>query len=60
MGVSTEVEVRFVPFDGCTRVELEHRGWERLGELANTARIDYDQGWLAGPHPLSSPGQQLI
>ncbi len=44
--VSTEVEVRFTGFDGGTRVELEHRGWERLGDLAMTARVDYDQGWL--------------
>ena len=44
--VSTEVEVRFSAFDGGTRVELEHRGWERLGDLATTARMDYDQGWL--------------
>ncbi|HLF59874.1 MAG TPA: SRPBCC domain-containing protein [Acidimicrobiia bacterium] len=44
--VSTEVEVRFSAIDGGTRVELEHRGWERLGEVAMTARVDYDQGWL--------------
>ncbi|HLF44474.1 MAG TPA: SRPBCC domain-containing protein [Acidimicrobiia bacterium] len=44
--VSTEVEIRFNAVEGGTRVELEHRGWERLGELGITARIDYDQGWL--------------
>jgi uncharacterized protein YndB with AHSA1/START domain len=44
--VSTEVEVRFTGFKGGTRVELEHRGWERLGDLAAAARIDYEQGWL--------------
>jgi uncharacterized protein YndB with AHSA1/START domain len=44
--VSTEVEIRFHAIEGGTRVELEHRGWERLGDLALTARIDYDQGWL--------------
>jgi len=27
----TEVEVRFVPDGEGTRVELEHRGWERVG-----------------------------
>ena len=30
--VATEVEVRFPPEDGATRVELEHRGWEALDE----------------------------
>lgn len=43
--VSTEVEVRFNAFDGGTRVELEHRGWERLGDIATTVRVDYDEGW---------------
>jgi hypothetical protein len=37
--------VRFTALERGTRVELEHRGWERLGELGLTARIDYDQGW---------------
>jgi uncharacterized protein YndB with AHSA1/START domain len=26
----TEIEVRFAPVDGGTRVTLEHRGWDRL------------------------------
>lgn len=42
---STEVEVRFTKVEGGTRVELEHRGWERLGDRATEARTDYDQGW---------------
>jgi uncharacterized protein YndB with AHSA1/START domain len=29
-GHVTEVEVRFVPTEGGTRVELEHRGWDAL------------------------------
>jgi uncharacterized protein YndB with AHSA1/START domain len=53
--VSTEVEIRFNAIEGGTRVELEHRGWERLGDLALTARIDYDQGWL----PVLGLYQQL-
>ncbi len=44
--VSTEVEIRFTASDGGTRVDLEHRGWERLGDLAAVARVDYEQGWL--------------
>lgn len=41
----TEVEVRFQEVEGGTRVELEHRGWERLGEEAETVRADYVPGW---------------
>jgi len=39
----TELEIRFVP-EG-TRVELEHRGWMRLGDAALAHRGGYDQGW---------------
>jgi uncharacterized protein YndB with AHSA1/START domain len=43
---ATEVEVRFVAVEpDHTRVELEHRGWERLGELGPEARASYDGGW---------------
>lgn len=42
---STELEVRFTPSAGGTRVELEHRGWERLGDRATEARSGYEQGW---------------
>ena len=42
----TEVEVRFVAVEpDHTRVELEHRGWERLGDLAAQARSSYEGGW---------------
>ena len=41
----TEVEVRFLPRGDTTRVELEHRAWERLGEAAAEARDGYDSGW---------------
>jgi uncharacterized protein YndB with AHSA1/START domain len=42
----TEVEVQFIEQDdGQTRVDLEHRGWERLGELAHTGRGEYADGW---------------
>jgi activator of Hsp90 ATPase-like protein len=29
---ATEVEIRFHPQAGHTRVDIEHRGWERVGE----------------------------
>jgi uncharacterized protein YndB with AHSA1/START domain len=40
--VGSEVEVRFAPEDGGTRVELEHRGWEKCGP---GERSNYDGGW---------------
>lgn len=43
--IGTEVEVRFLPEDEGTRVELEHRGWERVTEDAPAKRDDYDSGW---------------
>ena len=39
----TEVEVRFTPEDGETRIDLEHRGWDRIADEAG--RADYDPGW---------------
>ena len=44
----TEVDVTFTPGDdGGTIVELEHRGWERLGDQAEEARREYaaDTEW---------------
>ena len=41
----TEVEVRFVPVDGGTRVELEHRGWERVEANAREQHESYAGGW---------------
>lgn len=46
----TEVEVTFVAEgDGATRVDLEHRGLERMGAKAEEtrARIDAPNGWSA-------------
>jgi hypothetical protein len=37
--------VRFTPEGDRTRVELEHRGFERLGGLARKARRGYPIGW---------------
>jgi uncharacterized protein YndB with AHSA1/START domain len=42
---ATEVEVRFTPDGDRTRVELEHRGWERIPERAPAARLSYVAGW---------------
>lgn len=41
----TEVEVRFAPDEAGTRVELEHRGWDALGEGSAAKRESYDTGW---------------
>jgi uncharacterized protein YndB with AHSA1/START domain len=40
-----EVDVRFTDDGYGTRVELEHRGWERLGERAAEAVEGYNSGW---------------
>jgi uncharacterized protein YndB with AHSA1/START domain len=42
----TELEVRFTPEAGGTLVELEHRNWEVLGEIAEKARAGYGTGWV--------------
>jgi uncharacterized protein YndB with AHSA1/START domain len=39
----TEVEVRFSPEGPGTRVELEHRGWERAENPSG--RDNYNRGW---------------
>ena len=41
----TEVEIRFDPDGDGTLVNLEHRGWERLGARAEEARAGHDGGW---------------
>ncbi|MDQ3874102.1 MAG: SRPBCC family protein [Actinomycetota bacterium] len=43
--LATEIEVRFDAVRGGTRLELEHRGWERLRQRAQRARESYDSGW---------------
>jgi uncharacterized protein YndB with AHSA1/START domain len=42
---ATELDVRFAAEGDGTRVELEHRGWEILGERAAAAREAYNSGW---------------
>jgi uncharacterized protein YndB with AHSA1/START domain len=41
----TEIEVRFRATAEGTEVELEHRGWERLGAAASPRRERYETGW---------------
>jgi uncharacterized protein YndB with AHSA1/START domain len=42
---ATEVEVRFVPTGDQTRVDVEHRHWEKLGDRAAFVRGLYEGGW---------------
>ena len=41
----TELEVTFTADGEDTRVDLEHRGWERLGAMAEEARSGYGENW---------------
>jgi uncharacterized protein YndB with AHSA1/START domain len=41
----TELEITFTPEKSGTRVDLEHRGWERLGAMAAEARAGYGENW---------------
>jgi len=52
---ATEVEIRFVAIaDDETRVEIEHRGWERLGAEGQTWRDRNHGGWTTLlPHYLA-------
>ena len=44
--LATEWEVTFTETaSGRTRVDLEHRGWEALGEAGAAMRGNYDKGW---------------
>jgi len=41
-----EVELRFGEGAEGTRVELEHRDWEVLGDKASETRTGYERGWV--------------
>ena len=41
----TEVEVSFEPVETGTRIRLEHRGFERLGDDAERRAQQYGGGW---------------
>ena len=42
---STEVEVTFTADGGGTRVDLEHRGWERIGPQGDEIGGTFGTGW---------------
>jgi uncharacterized protein YndB with AHSA1/START domain len=42
---ATDVEIRFTAAAGGTRVEIEHRGWERLGAAGPDWREANKGGW---------------
>jgi uncharacterized protein YndB with AHSA1/START domain len=42
---ATEVEIRFLDHAGATRVEIEHRGWDRLGAQGPDGRSANQAGW---------------
>jgi uncharacterized protein YndB with AHSA1/START domain len=44
-GDATDVEIRFIATGSATRVEIEHAGWESLGERAGTLRQRNQLGW---------------
>ena len=41
-----EVELRFSECPDGARVDLEHRGWETLGDKADETRSAYESGWV--------------
>ena len=42
----TEVEFRFTAVPEGTRVDLEHRNWEKMGPKGVENREGYDKGWV--------------
>jgi uncharacterized protein YndB with AHSA1/START domain len=56
---ATNVEIRFVARDdGATRVEIEHRGWERLGAEGVDWRDRNRGGWATLlPHYVTAVGE---
>jgi hypothetical protein len=53
---ATEVDIRFLDRGGvATRIEIEHRGWERLGSEADEWRDRNRAGWASLlPHYLAA------
>lgn len=44
-GNATDVSIQFLRAPGGTRVEIEHGGWDRLGEIGQTWRDANQAGW---------------
>ena len=44
---ATEVEITFTAAGAGTRVHIEHRGWERLGSVAEERRDRNRRGWAS-------------
>ena len=57
---ATEVEIRFLALSGgATRIEIEHRGWERLGSAGDQWRDQNRAGWeTLLPHFLAAIARQ--
>ena len=55
---ATEVEIRFLAQGrAATRIEIEHRGWDRLGDRASGWRTRNQAGWQSLlPHFLAAIG----
>jgi uncharacterized protein YndB with AHSA1/START domain len=55
---ATEVEIRFLAQgQAATKIQIEHRGWERLGERGEQWRDRNLAGWQAlAPHFLAAIG----
>ena len=58
---ATDVEITFIEGpDGTTRVHIEHRGWERLGVIADASRDANLAGWESLlPHFVAACGRTL-
>jgi activator of Hsp90 ATPase-like protein len=58
---ATDVEIRFVAHgDHATMIEIEHRGWERLGADAETWRDRNLDGWTTLlPHFVAAVEREL-
>jgi Activator of Hsp90 ATPase homolog 1-like protein len=57
---ATEVEIRFIARgDAATHVEIEHRGWERLGDEGRTWRDRNRGGWATLlPHFVAATAER--
>jgi uncharacterized protein YndB with AHSA1/START domain len=53
---ATEVQIRFVALpDGTTRLDIEHSGWDRLGDTRQSRRDANEKGWSGLlPHFLAA------